>query len=50
MSYCVVPFCTSNKNKVSVEERISFHEFPSDPEKRTKWIKAISKKGMFSQC
>ena len=44
MSYCVVLFCLINKNKASPEERVSFHEFPSNLEKRTRWFKTLPKK------
>ncbi|XP_069671122.1 oocyte zinc finger protein XlCOF6-like isoform X2 [Periplaneta americana] len=41
MTYCCVPFCTSNRKKSG--GRLSFHEFPCDRERCEKWLKVISR-------
>lgn len=41
MVYCCVPICKERQGKV---KGLSFHEFPVDPDLRSKWLKAISRK------
>ena len=41
MVYCCVPICKEQQGKV---KGLSFHEFPVDPDLRSKWLKAISRK------
>lgn len=42
MVYCCVPYCKSSSRRKG-EDKISFHEFPSNINLREKWIKNISR-------
>ncbi|KAH8034887.1 hypothetical protein HPB51_003174 [Rhipicephalus microplus] len=44
MIYCCVPFCRSSKNKK--QPGVIFHEFPSDPVTRQRWLKAVARENV----
>lgn len=44
MIYCCVPFCRSSKNKK--QPGVIFHEFPSDPVTRHRWLKAVARENV----